>query len=253
VTVASVRVVGVTRRFGGLTALDDVSLELSPGTVHGLIGPNGSGKTTLLNILSGYYRVDGGSIHVGGTDMSTLPVDARPKLGIGRTFQKPRLLNDLSALDNIMVGGWTERRAGFVAGLVGSPRTSAEELALRDRAVDLIHGLGLGTVRGRPASLLDHAEQRLVEIGRALMARPRFILLDEPASGLTGHEIDRLGTIVRQVRDCGVGVLLVEHHTDLVFRISDVVTVLDLGRVVAAGSPEGVQADPDVKRVYLGT
>jgi branched-chain amino acid transport system ATP-binding protein len=108
-------------------------------------------------------------------------------------------------------------------------------------------------VRGRPASLLDHSEQRLVEIGRALMARPRFILLDEPASGLTGHEIDRLGTIIRQVRDCGVGVLLVEHHTDLVFRISDVVTVLDLGRVVAAGSPEGVQADPDVKRVYLGT
>lgn len=250
---ARISAVDVTRRFGGVTALDGVSLELPPGTVHGLIGPNGSGKTTLLNLLSGYYRVDEGRIRLGGADIAAMPVDARPKLGIGRTFQKPRLLNDLSTLDNVMVGGWSQTRGGFVAGLFGSPGTSVEEVATRDRATELLAGLGLARVSKRPASLLDHSEQRLVEIARALMTRPRFILLDEPASGLTGQEIERLGAVIRQMRDCGIGVLLVEHNTDFVFRTSDVVTALDLGRIVKVGSPEEVRSDPDVKRVYLGS
>ena len=242
----------VTKRFGGLTALSDVSLDLHPGEVHGLIGPNGSGKTTLLNLLSGYYRPDAGSIHVDGQDLSTQPVQRRPMLGIARTFQKPRLLPTLPVLDNAMLGGWRDAGAGFVSTALSFARVRREEATLRARALELLGGVGLGHVIDRRASLLEHAEQRFLEIARGLVGRPRFMLLDEPAGGLTGAEIEHLGTVVRVMRDCGIGVLLVEHHTDFVFRICDRVTTLDLGRVIKHGSPQEVRSDAEVIRVYLG-
>lgn len=242
----------VTRRFGGVVALNSVSLSLEAGTVHGLIGPNGSGKTTLLNILCGYYRVDEGRVELGGRDISREPVQARPAAGIGRTFQAPRLLNDLSTIDNVMAGGWSTTKAGFLAVLFGTGAAAADEIRIRRRAEELVHGIGLGTVLDRRAGLLDHAEQRFTEIARALMARPSFLLLDEPASGLSGNEIDMLAEIIRTVRDQGIGVLLVEHHTDLVFRVSDVVTALDFGKVISSGLPRDVRGDANVKRIYLG-
>ena len=242
----------VSKRFGGLTALSGVSLDLRPGEVHGLIGPNGSGKTTLLNLLSGYYRPDGGKIAIDETDISNATVQQRAVLGVARTFQKPRLLPTLSVLDNAMLGGWRDARAGFLATAFSLPQVKADERELRSRAEELLHGVGLSHAIGRRANRLEHAEQRFLEIARGLAQRPRFILLDEPAGGLTPAEIEHLGAVIRVMRESGVGVLLVEHHTDFVFRISDRVTTLDVGAVIKHGTPDEVKRDPEVIRVYLG-
>ncbi|MEO8159261.1 MAG: ABC transporter ATP-binding protein [Betaproteobacteria bacterium] len=242
----------ITKRFGGLTALSQVSLELRPGEVHGLIGPNGSGKTTLLNLLSGYYRPDVGEIAIDATSISDATVQKRAGLGVARTFQKPRLLPTLSVLDNAMLGGWRDARAGFLASALLLPQVKADERELRSRAEELLHGVGLSHAIGRRANLLEHAEQRFLEIARGLAQRPRFMLLDEPAGGLTPAEIEHLAAVIRVMRDAGVGVLLVEHHTDFVFRISDRVTTLDVGAVIKHGTPDEVKRDPEVIRVYLG-
>ena len=243
---------GITKRFGGVVALSDVTLEVRPGEIHGLIGPNGSGKTTLLNLLSGYYRPDHGKILLDDEDLSQAPVQRRSMVGVARTFQKPRLLPALTVLDNAMIGGWSETRAGFVDTALSLPRAIREERQLRLRARELLHGVGLGGVLDRRANLLEHAEQRFLEIARGLMLRPRFILLDEPAGGLTGPEIGHLASIIKVVRDAGVGVLLIEHHTDFVFRLCDRVTTLDLGKMIKHGTSEEVRTDPEVVRVYLG-
>ena len=242
----------VSKRFGGLVALDDVSLDLRPGEVHGLIGPNGSGKTTMLNLMSGYYRPDGGDILLNGEVLSRHSVQRRPNLGIARTFQKPRLLPTMSVLDNAMLGAWRDVRSDFVTTALSLPKALREEREIRHRAEELVHGVGLGHAINRRANLLEHAEQRFLEIARALALRPRFLLLDEPAGGLTGTEIRHLGRIVATVRDAGIGVLLVEHHTDFVFRICSRVTTLDRGRLIKHGTPDEVRTDAEVVRVYLG-
>lgn len=244
---------GVSRSFGAVKALDGVGLTLASGTVHGLIGPNGSGKTTLLNIISGYYRVDAGTIMLDGEDVSKAAVSTRPALGIGRTFQTPRVIQDMTVLDNVVVGGWTLARASFVEGLVAAPRSRADERRLRERALALMEPLGVAGVAGRAANALTHAELRFVEIARALMHQPSFMLLDEPASGLTHAEMDRLGRVIDVLRAQGIGVLLVEHHTDLVFGLSDQVTTLNFGKTIRTGTPAEVRSDPDVRRVYLGS
>jgi branched-chain amino acid transport system permease protein len=248
----SLQAVGVSRSFGAVKALQDVSLTVERGTVHGLIGPNGSGKTTLLNILSGYYAVDVGSVMLDGEDITRSPANWRPRHGIGRTFQTPRIIPDLTVLDNVMAGGWSEARATFLEALVSAPRAIHDERRLRGSALALLSGLGLRALADRPANAMTHAELRFVEIARALMHSPGFILLDEPASGLTDTEIDRLGDVIGALRRQGVGVLLVEHHTDLVFGASDVVTTLNFGQVIRTGTPDEVRADPEVRRVYLG-
>jgi ABC-type branched-subunit amino acid transport system ATPase component len=242
----------VSKRFGGLVALDDVSLDLRPGEVHGLIGPNGSGKTTMLNLMSGYYRPDGGDILLNGEVLSRHSVQRRPNLGIARTFQKPRLLPTMSVLDNAMLGAWRDVRSDFITTALSLPKALREERDIRHRAEELVHGVGLGHAINRRANLLEHAEQRFLEIARALALRPRFLLLDEPAGGLTGTEIGHLGRIVATVRDAGIGVLLVEHHTDFVFRICSRVTTLDRGRLIKHGTPDEVRTDAEVVRVYLG-
>ena len=242
----------VTKHFGGLTALDDVTLTVEPGEVHGLIGPNGSGKTTLLNLLSGFYQVDEGAVRLDSENLSTATVQRRAQLGIARTFQKPRLLGSQTVLENAMLGGWRDRRAGILSTVFALPQVRADQRMLRERAGELLTGLGLGHALDRRANLLEHAEQRFLEIARALTLRPRFILLDEPAGGLTGAEIERLGQVIRTLRDCGIGVLLVEHHTEFVFGISDRVTALNLGRTLRHGTAHEVRHDPEVIRVYLG-
>jgi ABC-type branched-subunit amino acid transport system ATPase component len=249
-TALTARAVG--KRFGGLVALDDVSLDLRPGEVHGLIGPNGSGKTTMLNLMSGYYRPDDGEILLDDEVLSGHSVQRRPNLGIARTFPKPRLLPTLTVLDNAMLGAWRDVRSDFITTALSLPRAMREEREIRSRAEELVHGVGLGHAIGRRANLLEHAEQRFLEIARALALRPRFILLDEPAGGLTGAEIEHLGRIITTVRDAGIGILLVEHHTDFVFRICSRVTTLDRGRLIKHGTPDEVRTDAEVVRVYLG-
>jgi ABC-type branched-subunit amino acid transport system ATPase component len=250
--VTALRADTVSRRFGGVVAVDKVSLDVKPGEVHGLIGPNGSGKTTLLNLVSGYYAINSGRIALGDQDVTRATVQERARLGLARTFQTPKLLPALSVLDNAMLGGWLEVRAGFLETAVAAPRPRREEAAIRARAAAMLQGVGLGRVLERRADLLEHTAQRFLEIARALTMRPRFVLLDEPAGGLTVAEIETLGAIIGVMRDEGIGVLLVEHHTDFVFRVSDRVTVLNLGRVLAHGAPQAVRNDPEVIRVYLG-
>lgn len=248
----TLRADNLSKSFGGLTALSDVSIDLHPGEIHGLIGPNGSGKTTLLNMLCGYYTPDRGNVRIGTTDLTGMPVQARAHQGITRTFQKPRPLPALSALENAMLGGWTGYRATLVQGLLALPRARRSDAAIRARARDMLTGVGLGYALDRRAALLDHGELRFLEIARALVPGPRFVLLDEPAGGLTDQEIGALSDVVLTLRDAGIGVLIVEHHTDFVFRVCDRVTVLDLGRLLCQGSPEQVRTDPDVISVYLG-
>jgi branched-chain amino acid transport system ATP-binding protein len=243
---------GVSKSFGGLKALSDVSIEVRPGEIHGLIGPNGSGKTTLLNMICGYYRVDDGRILLGDEDLTGQDIQTRARLGIARTFQKPRLLQDLTVLENAMLGAWTDHEASFLETAFALPRNRKDESRSRDYARELLHGVGLGYAVDRRANLLEHGEQRFLEVARALALRPRFVLLDEPAGGLTDHEIDSLERIVLTLKDAGIGVLIVEHHTDFVFRISDRVTVLHLGRLLKHGDPHTVETDQEVINVYLG-
>ena len=241
---------GVTKRFGGITAVDSVSLTLAEGEIHGLIGPNGSGKTTLLKLLSGYYPIDGGTLALDDAP-SPWPRCAARERGIARTFQKPRLLGSLSAWQNVMLGSWMHSDAGFMRTALSLPamrrrEREARELGLRD-------AVRRGPGKGRTAR--QHARPRRAafpEIARGLAMRPRFILLDEPAGGLTEHEIEQLALIVDTVRGAGVGVLIVEHHTDFVFRLCDRVTTLNLGRMIAQGSPQDVRNNAEVIRVYLG-
>jgi branched-chain amino acid transport system ATP-binding protein len=243
---------GLMKRFGGIAAVGDVSLELRPGEVHGLIGPNGSGKTTMLNLMSGYYPVDSGNIMLCGDDVTGRSVRERAKAGVARTFQTPKLVLSLPVLDNAMLGGWPDVRSGFLETAFAAPRPRREERDLRERAAAMLRGVGLGRVMDRRADLLEHTAQRFLEIARALTLRPKFVLLDEPAGGLTVAEIDHLDAVIGVMRDRGIGVLLVEHHTDFVFRVCDRVTALNLGRMIAHGTSAEVRNDPDVIKVYLG-
>lgn len=249
---STIKVENVVKKFGEITAVNDVSLTIKTGQIHGLIGPNGSGKTTLLNLLSGYYKVDQGSIFLNGEAINTASVQKRSKLGLARTFQKPRLLPKLTTLDNAMLGAWNSTSSGFLSTLFSTPSTVKENAAIKELATEILLGVGLGRVLNERAEMLDHAEQRFLEIARALCMQPNFILLDEPAGGLTEHEIEQLSGIVTTLCDLGIGILIVEHHTDFVFRIAHEVTTLHLGQCLASGAPDLVRNDPEVIRVYLG-
>jgi branched-chain amino acid transport system ATP-binding protein len=185
--------------------LTDVSLEVVPGEIHGLIGPNGSGKTTMLNVLMGYYALDGGRITLLDADLSGATVQDRARLGLARTFRKPRIMPDLSVLENVTLGGWRDTRAGILGNMVRSPRARADETPLLERAEAMLVGMGMGMGMGlahalhQRADVLDHGEQRFMEIARALTARPDFLLLDEPAGGLTGREIDSLDEVLSTI------------------------------------------------------
>lgn len=248
----ALQAVSVSKHFGGVSAVSDVSLSLGHGQVHGLIGPNGSGKTTLLNLLSGFYPADGGSIQFAGNDISSMAVQKRAESGIGRTFQKPRLLDSLSVLDNVMLGAWRDYTPSFFDAMLATPRLRRDERRIRDRARALLDALGLAAFEAQPAEALGHAEQKFTEIARGLIHNPHFILLDEPAGGLTEQEINRLGEIIKAIAASDIGVLVVEHHTEFVFEISDAVTTLSLGKVIAAGDAKSVASDSEVIRVYLG-
>ncbi len=202
-----------------------------------MIGPNGSGKTTLLNTLNGVHAPDAGSILLDGRSVAGLSPNKMARLGVMRTFQAARVFETLTVGENMLLPTMVAGEAAHEA---------------RQRAQRLLEGVGLAHAAARRANLLEHAEQRFLEIARTLALRPRFVMLDEPAGGLTIAEIEDLGRIIGIIRDAGIGVLLVEHHTDFVFRISDRVTTLDLGRVIAHGTPDVVRKDPEVVRVYLG-
>jgi ABC-type branched-subunit amino acid transport system ATPase component/ABC-type branched-subunit amino acid transport system permease subunit len=243
----------VVLAFGGVRAIDGLDLQIEPGKVHGLIGPNGSGKTTTLNVISGYSRPQSGSVRLGDTDLATRPARDRPALGIARTFQTPRIIGDASVLQNVMVGGTIDGTATFAESLLHLPRHARDETALRDKAMLALQVVGLEALAAVRASRLQHSELRFIEIARTLMLHPTFLLLDEPAAGLSADEIERLGQLIHAISRRGTGVLLVEHHADLIFDICDHVTVLNLGKELAAGTAADIRTHKEVVSAYLGT
>jgi branched-chain amino acid transport system permease protein len=242
----------VVLSFGGVRAIDGLDLQIRPGEVHGLIGPNGSGKTTTLNVISGFYRPENGSVVLGTDDLAHRATQTRAGFGIARTFQTPRLIGEASVLQNVMIGGTIDGTATFAESMLSLPRHRRDERALRDEAMLALRVVGLEALANVRSDRLQHSELRFMEIARALMLHPRFLLLDEPAAGLSTDEIQRLGSMIKEISRCGTGVLLVEHHADLIFDICDHVTVLNLGKELAAGTPADIRAHKEVVSAYLG-
>jgi branched-chain amino acid transport system permease protein len=238
--------------FGNVRAIDGLDLDVKPGQVHGLIGPNGSGKTTTLNVISGYYAASAGTLALGAEVLPAGRPEVRAQRGIARTFQTPRVIGAASVLENVMIGGTVEGKATFIEALLALPRHWRDERKLASSARALLGVVGLEQLADVRADRLQHSELRFIEIARALMLDPAFLLLDEPAAGLSGDEIERLGLLIKAISRRGTAVLLVEHHADLIFDICDQITVLNLGRVLAAGTPAEIRVHKEVVSAYLG-
>jgi branched-chain amino acid transport system permease protein len=242
----------VALSFGGVHAIEDLDLEIRPGQVHGLIGPNGSGKTTTLNIISGYYAQQRGAVRLNGAALPVFDRHQRAQMRIARTFQTPRIVGSASVLQNVMIGGTIDGEGTFVESLLSLSRHRRDEVMLRDTAALALAAVGLERLAPVRADRLSHSEFRFPEIVRALMLRPAFLLLDEPAAGLSAEEIRRLGALLLAIAQAGTGVLLVEHHADLIFDICHHVTVLNLGKMLAAGTPAEIRSHREVVNAYLG-
>ena len=250
----SLEVRGVSLRFGGVRALTDVSFSVNEGELFSIIGPNGAGKTSIVNCISGRYRPTEGQLFYRGQDITGLTPNARPRLGIGRTFQNLALFHHMSVLDNIMVGRHHLLKNNFITGslywLTGARR---EELEHRRKVEEIIDFLDLQSVRKATAGTLPYGLRKRVELARAMALEPQLILLDEPSSGLNVEETDDMSFWIRDMKsELGITVLMVEHDMTLVNRVSDRVIALNYGRVLAMGSPSEVQHHPDVVAAYLG-
>jgi len=244
----------IALRFGGIVALDGVSFTIENGQILGLIGPNGAGKTTLFNCVSRIYTPNRGDILFEGHSTLTRPSYRIAEIGIARTFQNLALFGPQSVIDNVRIGGHARSRGDFVSDALRLPWVRRQEAALTETAWSLLEILGLEDVALRPADGLPLGTRKRVELARALAAKPKLLLLDEPAGGLAHGEVSELGALILRIRDeLHVTVLLVEHHMNLVMSISDKVVALDFGRKIAEGTPSEVQRNEDVIRAYLGT
>jgi len=243
----------VSLSFGGVVALADVDLEVAPCEIRAVIGPNGAGKSSLLNVITGLYKPDRGRVRLDGKSFVQTPTARLARLGIARTFQNLALFKGLSVLDNVVMGLSSAIRSGFLGQIIGSPRARREEQRHREAAYDIIAFLHLDEVVGRPAGGLPYGIQKRVELARALVARPRVLLLDEPMAGMTVTEKRELTGFIRMARDTyGTAIVLIEHDIGVVMGLSDRVAVLDYGRKIADGKPDEIRANQEVIDAYLG-
>jgi branched-chain amino acid transport system ATP-binding protein len=246
-------VCNMTRRFGGLYAVDDVSFEVRRGEIFGLIGPNGAGKTTLFNLITGMTPPTHGKLFYEGMDIT----DKRPHeiamLGIARTFQNIRLFGTLTALENVMIARHIHTKSGVIEGVLGLPPAPQEERAVRERAMELLELVGLAEAADQQARNFSYGDQRRLEIARALALEPKLLLLDEPAAGMNQNEKGALSAFIRRVREqFDLTIVLIEHYVPLVMGLCDRIAVLNFGQLIALGAPEAVQNDPAVIEAYLG-
>jgi branched-chain amino acid transport system ATP-binding protein len=249
---ALLQVQGLTRRFGGLVAVSDVTFDVAPGEIAGLIGPNGAGKTTLFNMLAGSLAPSSGKVALNGNDCTGLPAEQMARRGVARTFQITSLFPELSTIDNVIAAAYRTGTTGWGSSLMRTSAYRQEERRTAERAHEILSFVDLDRHTDVLADELSYGEQRRLEIAIALAAEPTLLLLDEPAAGMNPEEGQRLVTMIRQIRDRGVTVLLVEHHMRVVMSVCHRVIVIDHGIKIAEGAPDVIARDPEVIRVYLG-
>ncbi|MHB0919191.1 MAG: ABC transporter ATP-binding protein, partial [Thiobacillus sp.] len=240
------------KHFGGIKAVDEISFDVNIGEIRAIIGPNGAGKTTVFELISGFKKPLSGEIILNGKRIDKLLPYQRACLGLARTFQKSQIFGNMTVLDNLMVGQHLKLKAGFLTSGFRFPFVEKEEIFFRQKAMELIDFMGLSSRTGDMASALSYGEQRMLEIARALGNEPKILLLDEPAAGLSSAETDILISKIKDIRDNGVTVLLIEHDMSLIMQISDKVSVLNYGRKIAEGTPEEIRNNDEVIESYLG-
>ncbi|MBJ6723942.1 ABC transporter ATP-binding protein [Geomesophilobacter sediminis] len=246
------RLEGIGKRFGGLTALSGITFSVIEGSITGIIGPNGAGKTTLFNVATGIYPPSEGAVLLGEKNISALPPERRARIGLVRTFQNIELFGKMTVLENVMVGLHTQSKCGFLACSLRMPWQMSEERRIREKALEWLDFVGIPDLADVEAGALPFGKGRLLEIARAMALEPKILLMDEPAAGLNSRETAELAELIKKIRDLGVTVALVEHDMDLVMDICDQIVVLNLGTMLAQGTPREIQENPEVIAAYLG-